>query len=162
MNKHIVARMVLYYVTPLSQHTSVFNYSLISSHQVERGFESIWREEGGSLFTLVVIRCFLSFCDGAELVYGDLILETKEAAGQTEAHPAQSVYVSPASCEHTYRHILYNTNTSSHSGTLSPSDGRLLSPSFYSWGIFYEQREAGLFLIGMSSPGDPLSWLYSA
>lgn len=46
-------------MTPFSQHSPVFNYSLISSHHVERGFESMWRQEGGSLFTLVVLCLFV-------------------------------------------------------------------------------------------------------
>lgn len=54
MNKRVVVWMAVC-TTRLSRHSAVFNYTLISSHHRERGFESIWRQEGGSLFTLVVV-----------------------------------------------------------------------------------------------------------
>lgn len=66
---------------------------------------------------------------------------------------------------HTYRHNLYtHTHTlRQHKHILSLSSTRqTVEPSLHSSGILCEQREAGVFVPGMSSPGDPLSRLYSA
>lgn len=141
-------------MTPLTQHSSVFNYSVISSPHGERGFKSIWRQEGGSLFTLVVVFCLFA---AEQSWFKGLFLETKEAAGQTDV----CLYLS----KHTYQHILHRTNTSSRSCVLFSLRRQIVetpSPSPPSWGILHEQRQAGLFLPGMLSPGDPPSWLYSA
>lgn len=99
-------RPVLY-----DQHGPVFNYSLISSHHGAKGFESIWRQEGGSLFTLVVV--FLSFCGGRELVLRGFVSGDKRGRlGPALPRLFMSLY---GSAQTHIRHILNRTNTSSRS-----------------------------------------------
>ena len=125
--------MVIYCAPPLCQHSCVFNYSLISSHHVERMW--ILFQTGGRLF--VYSCCPLSSCGMRRVALRGFVFWRQEAAGQTEAYSALSVYVSLSRCKHTYRHISYHTSPDSNS-----SQGRLLSPSLPSWGILCEQKES--------------------
>lgn len=95
MNKRAVVWMAVC-TTRLSRHSAVFNYTLISSHHRERGFESIWRQEGGSLFTLVVV---FSLFVVVQSWFKGFVSGDKRGSG-TDWGPPHPVCL----CKHTYRH----------------------------------------------------------
>lgn len=122
--------------------------------------------ETGGRFFVYSCCCFLSSCGRVELVFkGVCFWRQKRERGQTGARPR------PVCLCLLWLHTNTHANTSLSLFCILFSLRLIvetpISPSFsFSSSLLRDppqtKGEAGLFLPGMSSPGDPPSWLYSA
>lgn len=151
----------LHHMTLLSHHGPEFDYSLIGSLQGERGFESIYRQEGGALFTLVVFFVLLSFCGRAELILRKFVSGDKRMQRYRLGPTPLCLFVSPAPAQTLIAMHLppYTSLTPTHISLacayFSLSEGSFFEiSSFSSSSLLKEssmnkgEAEAGLFCLG--------------